>query len=312
MTRVRKYRYGFQGQEQDNEVAGEGNSYTAEFWQYDSRLGRRWNIDPVVKEHESPYAAFANNPIWFVDPLGADSTVYLYSQEIDGAAVYDMEMLTKMATEAQNVADKNGLGFITFKATTKTDLEQNENLNPYTDLIFAVTDDIWKGTIFPGMTQTEVTGTNFGQAEWQGEIFSHGEIYPNELNQVDGSFFTNAGATIAHEAFTHGYPHIVNALFDSSNGGGHFGKGLENANITPNYTLSYGQLRTSETVSSRTKKTISSLFSFGAGGFATSHKPSLTTYNYGEGNNYDDPWNDPDGLFTYALMFHFSSMLTTK
>ncbi|MBN2777377.1 MAG: hypothetical protein JXR36_07030, partial [Bacteroidales bacterium] len=69
------YRYGFQGQEKDNEVAGTGNSYTAKFWQYDSRLGRRWNIDPVVKHHESPYACFANNPIWFTDPNGADTII---------------------------------------------------------------------------------------------------------------------------------------------------------------------------------------------------------------------------------------------
>ena len=68
------YRYGFQNQEMDDEVAGKGNSYTAEFWQYDSRLGRRWNIDPIFKEHESPYACFANNPIWFSDPDGADTS----------------------------------------------------------------------------------------------------------------------------------------------------------------------------------------------------------------------------------------------
>lgn len=67
------YRYGFNGQEKDDEVAGKGNSYTAEFWQYDSRLGRRWNIDPVVKEFESPYATFANNPVSFRDPNGADT-----------------------------------------------------------------------------------------------------------------------------------------------------------------------------------------------------------------------------------------------
>ena len=64
-----EYRYGFNGQEKDDEVAGEGNSYTAEFWQYDSRVARRWNTDPVVKYHESPYAAFANNPILFRDPI---------------------------------------------------------------------------------------------------------------------------------------------------------------------------------------------------------------------------------------------------
>jgi RHS repeat-associated protein len=71
-----EYRYGFQGQEKDDEIKGEGNSYTAEYWQYDSRLGRRWNVDPVVKHHESPYAAFANSPIWIIDPNGADSVLF--------------------------------------------------------------------------------------------------------------------------------------------------------------------------------------------------------------------------------------------
>ncbi|MCR4858676.1 MAG: hypothetical protein K5890_10850 [Bacteroidales bacterium] len=64
------YRYFFNGQEADNEVLGEGVSLTAEFWQYDSRLGRRWNVDPVFKEYESPYACFAGNPVWFADPRG--------------------------------------------------------------------------------------------------------------------------------------------------------------------------------------------------------------------------------------------------
>ena len=54
------YRYGFNGQERDDQVSGKGNSYTAEFWQYDSRLGRRWNLDPKPNISISPYAAFAN------------------------------------------------------------------------------------------------------------------------------------------------------------------------------------------------------------------------------------------------------------
>lgn len=72
-----KYRYGFNGQEKDDEVSGQGNSYTAEFWQYDSRLGRRWNSDPIVKPWMSPYHAFSNKPILNIDPNGAsDSPVY--------------------------------------------------------------------------------------------------------------------------------------------------------------------------------------------------------------------------------------------
>jgi len=67
------YRFGFNGQEADFEITGDKTHYTAEFWMYDSRIGRRRNVDPVVKPHESGYATFANNPIWFIDPLGDDT-----------------------------------------------------------------------------------------------------------------------------------------------------------------------------------------------------------------------------------------------
>ena len=68
-----EYRYGFGGQEMDNEISGTGNSYTAEYWQYDSRLGRRLNVDPIDKPWESSYAAFHNNPVYFIDPDGLDA-----------------------------------------------------------------------------------------------------------------------------------------------------------------------------------------------------------------------------------------------
>tara|TARA_R110002050_G_scaffold252628_1_gene390841 strand:+ start:653 stop:1648 length:996 start_codon:yes stop_codon:yes gene_type:complete len=74
-NRVRAYRYGFNGQERDDEIAGAGNSMTAMFWQYDTRLGRRWNLDPKPNPSISSYATFANNPIWFNDPFG-DTTSY--------------------------------------------------------------------------------------------------------------------------------------------------------------------------------------------------------------------------------------------
>lgn len=67
------YRYGFNGQEMSNEVKGEGNSYTAEFWEYDPRIGRRWNVDPVTIGGTSGYSSFANNPIIYVDPFGLDT-----------------------------------------------------------------------------------------------------------------------------------------------------------------------------------------------------------------------------------------------
>ncbi len=66
------YRFGFNGQEKVNEIAGIGNHNTAMFWEYDTRLGRRWNMDPEYnrKNSQSTYATNSNNPIWFEDPLG--------------------------------------------------------------------------------------------------------------------------------------------------------------------------------------------------------------------------------------------------
>lgn len=71
------YRFGFNGQEKDNEVYGTGNMYNAEFWQYDPRIGRRWNIDPVTKAWLSPYHCFSNRPTVNTDPNGATDDNYL-------------------------------------------------------------------------------------------------------------------------------------------------------------------------------------------------------------------------------------------
>ncbi|MES2559025.1 MAG: hypothetical protein V4590_04760 [Bacteroidota bacterium] len=69
-TKVR-YRFGYSGQERDDEIYGEGNMYTADYWEYDARLGRRWNCDLIYLNYESPYVVNHNNPNYFVDPDGA-------------------------------------------------------------------------------------------------------------------------------------------------------------------------------------------------------------------------------------------------
>jgi hypothetical protein len=66
------YGFSFNGQEKDDEVSGAGNTMTATFWEYDARLGRRWNVDPVVKIEESPYLCFNGNPILIRDENGDD------------------------------------------------------------------------------------------------------------------------------------------------------------------------------------------------------------------------------------------------
>ncbi|MBU0489690.1 MAG: RHS repeat-associated core domain-containing protein, partial [Bacteroidetes bacterium] len=69
------YRYGFNGQEKDDEITGvTGSYYVTDFREYDARLGRWISIDPIAQAYSSPYAAFNNNPLYFVDTKGTQST----------------------------------------------------------------------------------------------------------------------------------------------------------------------------------------------------------------------------------------------
>jgi RHS repeat-associated protein len=65
------YRYGFNGMEKDDEIKGDGDSYTTHYRVYDPRVGGRWwSTDPKPSASESPYVGMGNNPIWNIDPLG--------------------------------------------------------------------------------------------------------------------------------------------------------------------------------------------------------------------------------------------------
>ncbi|GAB4260453.1 MAG: hypothetical protein Kow0079_17360 [Vicingaceae bacterium] len=41
------YRFGFQGQERDDEIKGEGNLINNKFRMHDPRLGRFFSVDPL-------------------------------------------------------------------------------------------------------------------------------------------------------------------------------------------------------------------------------------------------------------------------
>lgn len=63
------YRFGMNAQLKDNEIYP--GAMGAEFWEYDSRIGRRWNVDPIRVPDFSPYSTFLDNPIAYTDFSGA-------------------------------------------------------------------------------------------------------------------------------------------------------------------------------------------------------------------------------------------------
>jgi hypothetical protein len=79
---------------------------TATFWEYDSRIGRRWNLDTKPNTSISPYACFANNPITFSDIYGDTLRVESESLEVMN------NMVNSVATQYQSglVIDKTHSG----------------------------------------------------------------------------------------------------------------------------------------------------------------------------------------------------------
>ncbi|MCV9932943.1 hypothetical protein OIU80_11690 [Flavobacterium sp. LS1R47] len=77
---INEYRYGFQGQEKDDDLKGEGNSLNYTFRMHDPRVGRFLSIDPLTRlyPHNSPYA-FSENRV--IDGMELEGLEYLSFHE---------------------------------------------------------------------------------------------------------------------------------------------------------------------------------------------------------------------------------------
>jgi RHS repeat-associated protein len=72
------YRYGFQGQERDDEIKGSGNSVNYKYRMHDPRLGRFLSLDPLAPDypHNSPYAFSENRVIDGVELEGLEYATF--------------------------------------------------------------------------------------------------------------------------------------------------------------------------------------------------------------------------------------------
>lgn len=74
------YRYGFQGQEKDDEIKGEGNSINYKFRMHDPRVGRFFAVDPLTHAYPwySPYQFSGNKVIQFIEREGLEEDGIYY------------------------------------------------------------------------------------------------------------------------------------------------------------------------------------------------------------------------------------------
>jgi len=132
------YRYGFQGQEMDDEVKGEGNSVNYKYRMHDPRVGRFFARDPMASifSWNSPYAFSENRVIDGVELEGLEfsvSTTDNYElvinahfkisndSDIPNSVINQVMDMVKVKYEAlfnrklKNSKHKNLLGNLTFK-----------------------------------------------------------------------------------------------------------------------------------------------------------------------------------------------------
>ena len=113
------YRYGFQGQEKDDEIKGEGNSLNYTFRMHDPRVGRFFAIDPLSPRYPmlSPYHFSHNSPIATkeIEGLEGDAKFLIYEAYI---VAPKLKMATseyiEMARPFANLPDKTGLYLIRY------------------------------------------------------------------------------------------------------------------------------------------------------------------------------------------------------
>ena len=110
----RDHKYGYGGKEEQDELGLEWHDFHAR--NYDASLGRWMNVDPLAEKYPSmsPYSAFANNPIFYVDPDGREIKTHREVAE-DGTVTIVVTVSGKLinnsstsytAEEMQGIADR--------------------------------------------------------------------------------------------------------------------------------------------------------------------------------------------------------------
>jgi RHS repeat-associated protein len=125
------YRYGYQGSEKDDEIKGEGNSYTTHYRLLDPRIGRWLTRDPKLNNSESPYASMSNNPIFYNDVKG-DTISYRGSRSDTEKIIKTYsDQLGSKNLKLNKIYDKNGnlKGVDIYKASYNVAKNGSESLN---------------------------------------------------------------------------------------------------------------------------------------------------------------------------------------
>ncbi|MDD4575863.1 MAG: RHS repeat-associated core domain-containing protein [Bacteroidales bacterium] len=196
-----EYRFGFNGQEKDDEIKGSGNSYDFGARIYDSRLGRWLSLDPLQEKYPdlSAYVFVANSPLIFVDPDGKDIVIYSSAYD-NNPIIYKPGMSADGITNKDVVKIINDLNYLHKTNTLGKTIEFVANTNKINVDVYASVET---------MFYSRINETPEGYEAGVNQSISYNPSY-GLYNAEKGQWL------IPVDCFGHEWGHLKNLLKDAT------------------------------------------------------------------------------------------------
>ncbi|GEQ85383.1 hypothetical protein ULMS_08910 [Patiriisocius marinistellae] len=214
------YRYGFQGQEMDDEIKGEGNSLNYTFRMHDPRVGRFFAVDPLTAEypHYTPYSFSGNKVIAHFELEGLEEVYYQNGINNDETLkpALDLMLSTDLGFDVYRKiwstegGDDQRDVYITFgswsneRNTASTyDLKSND-INKKGKVTFALSDNI-----DDRKKDAIVKQIDFSKSKREGNnvsviiVNTNSKIFKNAKLNLDGISNVYLSETLYHEFWAH-------------------------------------------------------------------------------------------------------------
>ena len=205
--------YGYQGQEKD---AATGLT-NFELRQYDPRIGRWYNPDPMG-QHHSPYLAMSNNPVSFTDPDGGwDGDGWDFGIGVNWASSssYSGAEWASMSVEERTAAFKHYGTGTSFSNYLYTDNNGNEHMansgQGLADLYNKYNDVNWRSVTFDS-DKKQFRFSEFRHTDLASQGVNSGDISDNDAKGLPYFKNTRYGWVLSKGAYTY-----VNDVYLSDN-----------------------------------------------------------------------------------------------
>lgn len=246
------YRYGFQAQEKDDEVKGEGNSLNYSFRMHDPRIGRFFAIDPLEKDYPelTPYQFSSNSTIYMSEIEGLEGQVNVYNKTEGGNSKFDRSYIDQDLNQDINRIDNwdptghrtsveiktlEGTSIVNYGKLSHYNSSQINNLIKQTEY-FSMSSNYHSSTNSSGSRHVFYTHKKGGIS--RAGVFSAEGEYKTGLFKTSGNISFIEGAVISPDASTNNYP--TSLLYDYGAGVSALNAAVSASLGGENYSIGFG------------------------------------------------------------------------